>query len=188
MMSDWKNCWVINVKNPLDCWLIDEDSTKPIYLENDFPKYDRSRMMQYRLCNHPSEEYQAKHPQKKEMDGQISIFDYLEDEEACSVELKGICDDAYCPNCGRPLDDGTLLDCERCPDCNIKLDWKRWHDHNDEFCHQCSTCGAFNEVWKASYKACFSATSPNAGRQMKPSDRCEHWEEPEEDWFPEVEG
>lgn len=22
-MSNWKNCWVINVKNPLDCWLDD---------------------------------------------------------------------------------------------------------------------------------------------------------------------
>lgn len=85
LMGDWKNCWVINVKNPLDCWLIDEDNTKPIYLENDFPKYDRSRMMQYRLCNHPSEEYQAKHPQKREMDeqieGQMTIWNFIDETE-----------------------------------------------------------------------------------------------------------
>lgn len=32
-MGDWKNCWVINVKNPLDCWLIDEDSTNEEFLK-----------------------------------------------------------------------------------------------------------------------------------------------------------
>ena len=75
-MSNWSSCWVINVKNPLDCWLIDNDKTKPIYLDGDFPKYDCSRMMQYRLCNQPTEEYLENHPQKKE-DGQLSIFDYM---------------------------------------------------------------------------------------------------------------
>lgn len=27
-MGNWKNCWVINVKNPFDCWLIDEDNSE----------------------------------------------------------------------------------------------------------------------------------------------------------------
>ena len=76
MTNSWRNCWVINVKNPLDCWLIDDDSTKPIYLENNFPKYDRARMMEFRLSNSPTEEYLEKHPQKKE-DGQLSIFDFM---------------------------------------------------------------------------------------------------------------
>lgn len=79
MMSDWKNCWVINVKNPLNCWKIDDDNTKPIYLEDNFPKYDRSKMFDYRLANQPTEEYLAKHPQTKEIDGQMNIFDFLEE-------------------------------------------------------------------------------------------------------------
>lgn len=78
-MSNWDGCWVINVKNPLDCWLIDTDSTKPIYLENDFPKYDRSKMFEYRLANQPTEEYLEKHPVSHEIDGQMSIFEFLED-------------------------------------------------------------------------------------------------------------
>jgi len=80
MTNSWRNCWVINVKNPLDCWLIDDDSTKPIYLENNFPKYDRARMMEFRLSNSPTEEYLENHPQKKEdgqIEGQMTLEDFL---------------------------------------------------------------------------------------------------------------
>ena len=55
-----------------DCWLIDDDNTKPIYLENGFPKYDKARMMDFRLSNHPSEKYM-----EKQLDGQMSIFDFI---------------------------------------------------------------------------------------------------------------
>ena len=79
MTRNYSNCWVINVNDPLDCWLIDEDSTKPIYLENDWPRYDRSRLMQYRLSNQPTEEYLEKHPQIND-DGQMSIFDFIEED------------------------------------------------------------------------------------------------------------
>lgn len=73
-MSIFRDCWVINNKTG-DCWRIDEDDSKPIYLKNGWPTYDRSRMMDYRLSNYPSEEYREKH---KEADGQMSIYDFME--------------------------------------------------------------------------------------------------------------
>lgn len=75
-MNDFRNAWVINNKTD-ECWLIDEDETKPIYLKDGWPKYDMSRMTEFRLSNHPSEKYQLEH-QDDEIDGQMSIFDYLE--------------------------------------------------------------------------------------------------------------
>lgn len=68
---------MIDVKNPLNCWKIDDDNTKPIYLEDNFPKYDRSKMFDYRLANQPTEEYLEKHPPSKDWEGQISIEDWL---------------------------------------------------------------------------------------------------------------
>ncbi|MBP5424292.1 MAG: hypothetical protein J6Y78_17810 [Paludibacteraceae bacterium] len=73
MVILFRNCWVINNKTD-DCWLIDDDNTKPIYLENGWPKYDKERMMDYRLSNHPSEKYLS-----QQSDGQLSIFDFMED-------------------------------------------------------------------------------------------------------------
>lgn len=69
----FNNCWVID-NNTDDCWLIDDDPTKPIYLENGWPKYDKERMIDYRLSNHPSEKYI-----KQQSEGQLSIFDFMED-------------------------------------------------------------------------------------------------------------
>jgi hypothetical protein len=45
------------------------------------------------------------------------------------VDIKGICDDAYCPKCGRALAE-KLADRD-CPSCHAKLDWSRWHRMND---------------------------------------------------------
>ena len=79
----YENCWVINNKTD-DCWLIDEDKTKPVYLENGMPKYDRRVMFEYRLSNQPSEKYQLEHPKEATVDnqieGQMTIFDFMEQE------------------------------------------------------------------------------------------------------------
>lgn len=53
--------------------------------------------------------------------------------KALPVDIRGICDDAFCPVCHYPLDDldPTELDCEACPDCGTRLDWGPWHRVND---------------------------------------------------------
>lgn len=53
-------------------------------------------------------------------------------EKAFSVDIRGICDDAYCPKCNICLDENKYLDCERCPNCGIGLNWEKWHFFNDE--------------------------------------------------------
>ena len=54
------------------------------------------------------------------------------EEEAIPVDIKGICDDAYCPKCGFSLDELKIKDCERCPECGQRIDWTPWHRCNDE--------------------------------------------------------
>lgn len=46
---------------------------------------------------------------------------------AVEVDIRGICDDGYCPKCGISLDD--LI--PECPDCHTKLDWTRWKKLNE---------------------------------------------------------
>lgn len=43
-------------------------------------------------------------------------------QEPVPVDIKGICDDGYCPECGGMQDD--LAEC--CQYCGITLDWTRW--------------------------------------------------------------
>ena len=52
-------------------------------------------------------------------------------EKVFPVDIMGLCDDAYCPKCGRELDDLRIKDCERCPDCHVRIDWTPWHRAND---------------------------------------------------------
>lgn len=52
-------------------------------------------------------------------------------EKIHPVDIYGICDDAYCPECHSSLDETKWLDCERCPDCGIRIDWTPWHRMND---------------------------------------------------------
>lgn len=71
-----------------------------------------------------------------ECDGQINLFDYLEerDSKVYDLNIKGICDDPYCPNCGylfSTYGSDKEIDCERCPECKIRVDWARWHKMND---------------------------------------------------------
>lgn len=48
-------------------------------------------------------------------------------EKAQEVEVRGICDDGYCPKCKIWLDDLV----ERCPECNTLLDWTHWRKLNE---------------------------------------------------------
>jgi len=50
---------------------------------------------------------------------------------ALRVLIKGLSDDAYCPACGKELDELKEKDCEWCSECGAKLDWAPWHWHND---------------------------------------------------------
>ena len=63
---------------------------------------------------------------------QITIYEYLESLKPRPVKIMGLCDDAYCPECGYSLDEIRQLDCERCPWCGLRIDWTPWHRANDE--------------------------------------------------------
>ena len=47
------------------------------------------------------------------------------------VVIKGLCDDAYCPNCGRGFMDPMENDLSECPLCHTKVNWEPWHKAND---------------------------------------------------------
>lgn len=71
------------------------------------------------------------------MEGQISIFKYLKsiEEKIYPLDIRGLCDDPYCPKCDYAFityGSKNETDCERCPICGIKVDWTHWHWMNDE--------------------------------------------------------
>ena len=67
-----------------------------------------------------------------ECEGQIELLDYLKQlNEALPVDIRGLCDDAYCPKCGSGLDEFKHLDCDRCPECNARISWKPWYKANE---------------------------------------------------------
>ena len=66
------------------------------------------------------------------MKGQITITEYLEERNRPHpVDVMGICDDAYCPECHYCIDELKHLDCEYCPWCGVRIDWTPWHRAND---------------------------------------------------------
>jgi len=48
-------------------------------------------------------------------------------KEPKDVDIKGLCDDGYCPDCGVSLDDLT----EECPECGCILNWDHWKILNE---------------------------------------------------------
>lgn len=67
------------------------------------------------------------------IDGQISIFEYMHElNKVHSVDIKGLCDDAYCPVCGYEFKDWLGEVDIDCPECKTRLDWTIWHKINDE--------------------------------------------------------
>lgn len=65
----------------------------------------------------------------KQINGQIDIFEYL---KVHPVDIRGLCDDAYCSACGDGIDEFKWMDCERCPSCGARISWEPWHRKNDE--------------------------------------------------------
>lgn len=58
-----------------------------------------------------------------------------DDLNVYSLDYKGLCMDPYCPKCGYPFWDygpKSEVDCERCPECGIRVDWTLWHKLNDK--------------------------------------------------------
>lgn len=58
------------------------------------------------------------------------------EEPIYKLDIKGICDDPYCPQCGYEFETTRTcknyeVDCERCPECHVKVDWGPWHRLND---------------------------------------------------------
>ena len=58
------------------------------------------------------------------------------EEPIYKLDIKGICDDPYCPQCGYEFETTRTcknyeVDCERCPECHVKVDWAPWHRLND---------------------------------------------------------
>lgn len=76
---------------------------------------------------------------KYECDGQMSIFEFIEDpdKKVYPVGLIGICDDPICSNCDYEFElfdskySKKEIDIERCPNCGVRLNWDRWHRAND---------------------------------------------------------
>lgn len=59
------------------------------------------------------------------------------EEPIYELDIVGICDDPVCPNCGYEFETTRTcknyeVDCERCPECHVKVDWTRWHRINDD--------------------------------------------------------
>lgn len=71
------------------------------------------------------------------MDGQMTIFDFIPDPtKVYECEIKGLCDDAYCPECGYGFLDNEV-DRPECPNCGTRVSWGKYHRIND---NQCATC------------------------------------------------
>lgn len=59
---------------------------------------------------------------------QMTIFDFLKPE---AVNVKGLCDDPYCPKCNFYLDD-PVERFGKCPNCGTQIDFTHWFEVNKE--------------------------------------------------------
>lgn len=69
------------------------------------------------------------------------------EEKVYGVDIKGICDDAYCPKCNDELDEHRFMDSEKCPYCGARISWEPWHRKNDAEMEQ-----LFGENWMDRFK------------------------------------
>lgn len=69
-----------------------------------------------------------------------------EQETIHPVDIMDICDDAYCPVCGDPIDEFKWMDCDRCPSCGARISWEPWHRANDE-----DNLNLFGENWREKF-------------------------------------
>lgn len=86
-------------------------------------------------------------------------YDYIKNHDYCRlgdkwipketihpVDIMDICDDAYCPVCGDPIDEFKWMDCEKCPSCGARISWEPWHRANDE-----DNLNLFGENWREKF-------------------------------------
>lgn len=69
-------------------------------------------------------------------DSQGKPAEWWKNEQVYPLDIRGLMDDPYCPKCGRGFWDygpKSEVDCERCPDCGIRIDWTLWHRLNDKY-------------------------------------------------------
>ena len=65
------------------------------------------------------------------VDGQITLDEFIKPHK---INIVGICDDGYCPNCNNSVDlKPEYIDLEQCPHCGYGLDWSNWHIANDDW-------------------------------------------------------
>ena len=57
---------------------------------------------------------------------------WREKEKIYPLDIRGICDDAYCPQCDMGIDEFKFMDCKRCPHCGCLISWEPWHRANDK--------------------------------------------------------
>ena len=65
-------------------------------------------------------------------DGTPDDYCVLGNKAIYPVDIRGLCDDAYCPVCGDGIDELNWMDCERCPSCGARISWEPWHRKNDK--------------------------------------------------------
>ena len=67
----------------------------------------------------------------QQVDGQMDLFG--RNSVIHDMDIRGLMDDAYCPECGYLFDEYKELDCPTCPECGLLVKWDRWHKKNDEY-------------------------------------------------------
>ena len=81
-----------------------------------------------RECDYEPDEFEDCFSDQEEAEAKT------EEQEPQPLDIRGLCDDGYCPNCGHPFDEYMWpdeIDCEVCPECGTPLDWRVWHLKND---------------------------------------------------------
>lgn len=103
-------------------------------------------------------------------------------EKVYEVNIRGLCDDAYCPKCDYGFMDNET-DAERCPKCGVKVSWKRWHKINDEERKCCNNCNRYRMTVDATtceprYMICHRPGTVYGDQITNPESYvCECWEE-----------
>lgn len=117
------------------------------------------------------------------MDGQMTIFDFIPDPtKVYECEIKGLCDDAYCPECGYGFLDNET-DRPECPMCGTRVSWGKYHRINDEVKRSCENCNRYRMTVDATtceprYMICHRPGTVYGDQITNPESYvCECWEE-----------
>lgn len=114
--------------------------------------------------------------------GYQQTIDDMDKPKVYEVNIRGICDDAYCPECDYGFMDNET-DAERCPKCGVKVSWERWHKINDEVKRCCNNCNRYRMTVDATtceprYMICHRPGTCYGDQITNPESYvCECWEE-----------